>query len=196
MPENTDNIMRVFDFVKEIDKMKTVFRRSLIYDGSRRENDAEHSWHLAMMAILFEKYAPFPLNMEKVLKMTLVHDLVEIYAGDTFAYDTVGNTDKADRERQAADKLFSMCPEAAPLRPLWEEFDAEETNDAKYAAALDRIQPFISNALNEGYTWALNGVTKEAVYKRMAPVLEGLPAVYPYIEKIILDEVQKGHIKE
>lgn len=196
MLENMDNIIRVFDFVKEIDKMKTVFRRSLIYDGSRRENDAEHSWHLAMMAILFEKYAPFPLNMEKVLKMTLVHDLVEIYAGDTFAYDTVGNTDKADRERQAADKLFSMCPESAPLRLLWEEFDAEETNDAKYAAALDRIQPLISNALNEGYTWALNGVTKEAVYKRMAPVLEGLPAVYPYIEKIILDEVQKGHIKE
>lgn len=196
MQENMADIIRVFDFVKEIDKMKTVLRRSLIYDGSKREDDAEHSWHLAMMAILFEKYAPFPLNMEKILKMTLVHDLVEVYAGDTFAYDVVGYSDKAEREKKAADKLFSLCPEAKALRALWEEFDAEETNDAKYAASLDRIQPFISNALNEGYTWVLNGVTKDAVYKRMAPVKEGLPAVYPYIESIILDEVKKGHIKE
>lgn len=191
-----DDISKVFDFIIEADKMKTVLRRSLIYDGSRRENDAEHSWHLAIMAVLFEKYAPFPINMEKVLKMTLVHDLVEIYAGDTFAYDTVGYADKAEREKAAADKLFVICPEAEPLRVLWEEFDAEQTNEAKYAASLDKVQPFLSNALNDGFTWMKNGVTKSAVYRRVAVVKEGLPAIYPYVEKIIADNVAKGYIKD
>lgn len=191
-----DNISKIFEFIIEADKMKTVLRRSLIYDGSRRENDAEHSWHLAMMAILFEKYAPFPLDMEKVLKMTLVHDLVEIYAGDTFAYDTVGYADKAEREKAAADRLFAICPEAAELRPLWEEFDAEKTNEAKYAASLDKVQPFLSNVLNDGFTWVKNGVTKTAVYKRVSVVKEGLPAIYPYIEKMITDNVTKGYIKD
>lgn len=191
-----DDISKVFDFIIEADKMKTVLRRSLIYDGSRRENDAEHSWHLAIMAVLFEKYAPFPINMEKVLKMTLVHDLVEIYAGDTFAYDTVGYADKAEREKAAADKLFVISPEAEPLRALWEEFDAEQTNEAKYAASLDKVQPFLSNALNDGFTWIKNGVTKSAVYRRVAVVKEGLPAIYPYVEKIIADNVAKGYIKD
>lgn len=191
-----DDISKVFDFIIEADKMKTVLRRSLIYDGSRRENDAEHSWHLAIMAVLFEKYAPFPINMEKVLKMTLVHDLVEIYAGDTFAYDTVGYADKAEREKAAADKLFVICPEAEPLRALWEEFDAEQTNEAKYAASLDKVQPFLSNALNDGFTWMKNGVTKSAVYRRVAIVKEGLPAIYPYVEKIIADNLAKGYIKD
>lgn len=189
------NIEKAFAFLIEIDKMKTILRRSLTYDGSKREDDAEHSWHLAMMALILEPYAPEPVDITRVLKMTLVHDLVEIYAGDTFAFDVKGHEDKAARETAAADKLFSFCEEAKPLRALWEEFDAAETPDAKFAASLDRIQPLISNHLNNGFTWVQGNVTRAQVDAREEVVKEGLPAAWDYVQSIIENGVKNGTIK-
>ena len=152
-------------FTAEIDKMTGVLRRTMLVDGSRRENDAEHSWHIAVMALYFKEYCVAPVNVERAVKMCLVHDLIEIYAGDTFAYDPVGNKDKAQREAAAADKLFAQLPDeqGSELRALWEEFDAMQTNDAKYAACMDRLQPFLHNTLTKGHTWIGTGTCRANV---------------------------------
>lgn len=194
----TERLTKQLAFLKEIDKMKTVLRRSLILDGSRRENDAEHSWHLALMAMLLEEYAADRASVDicRVLRMVLVHDLVEVYAGDTFAYDRAGNESKADREREAADKLFGLPPEdqAAELRALWEEFDAMETPSSRYAAALDRLQPFIANLVTEGHTWRRGGIRREQVLRRMDMVRHGAPALWPFVEQSIDESVKMGWI--
>jgi len=144
-------------FLIEIDKMKSVLRQTLLADGSHRENDAEHSWHLALYAMILQEYAAGEIDIDRVVQMVLVHDLVEIYAGDTFCYDAAANTDKAERENAAAEKLFSLLePEqGAYYEALWREFDAEETDDSKYAAAMDRIQPLMNNYMTGGHTWHL-----------------------------------------
>nr|MBQ4457778.1 HD domain-containing protein [Clostridia bacterium] len=142
-------------FTAEIDKMTSVARRTLLLDKSRRENDAEHSWHIAVMAMLFSEYAIEKVDIGRSVQMCVVHDLVEIIAGDTFAYDPEGNMGKKEREEKAADILYAKLPEeqGQHLRDLWEEFDAMETADAKYAACMDRIQPFLHNTLTDGFTW-------------------------------------------
>ena len=142
-------------FSAEIDKMTGIYRRTMLVSGERHENDAEHSWHIAVMALLFKEYCIEEPSVERTIKMCVVHDLIEIYAGDTFAYDIKGNESKAEREQAAADKLFSRLPpeQGAEIRSLWEEFDAMETTDAKYAACLDRLQPLLHNTLTEGHTW-------------------------------------------
>ena len=142
----SEDLKKQLDFVLEVDKIKNIFRRTKIHDGSRRENDAEHSWHLALMAFLLNDYSKDSnLDMLKIMKMCIVHDIVEIDAGDTFCYDELGNQDKLEREQKAADRIFSLLPEhqGKELRMLWEEFDAMQTPEAKYAAALDRLQPLI-----------------------------------------------------
>lgn len=190
------NLARAVTFTLEADKMKNIFRRSSIYDGTRRENDAEHSFHLAVMALAFEKYAPEKTDMLRVLKMLIVHDIVEIDAGDTFAYDKESNKNKKERETKAADRIFSMIDNGSELRALWEEFDAMETPDAVYAASLDRLQPFFSNCLNNGETWFAGGVNRDDVLKRMAPVKRGLPAMWDTVLEIIEENVKLGFIKE
>ena len=185
-------------FTAEIDKMTSVLRRTMLLDKSRRENDAEHSWHIAVMALLFEEYASEPVDIGHAIKMCVVHDLIEIYAGDTFAYDVEGNKSKADREEKAADKLFALLPEeqGAYIRALWEEFDGMETADSKYAACLDRIQPFFHNTLTEGHTWVESGTTdRAAVEKRMSIVKKFMPSVYPWVEKNIDNAIAKGWLK-
>lgn len=184
-------------FIAEVDKMKNIIRRTLLTDGSRRENDAEHSWHLALMAIVLEEYAAEPVNLGRVLAMVTVHDLIEIYAGDTFAFDTSANQDKAAREQVAAEKLFALLDEkqGRELRQLWEEFDVINTADSRFATSLDRIQPFMHNVLTEGHTWKLGGVTKEQVYRRMEPVKKGTPALWPWIEEQVANAIEKGYIK-
>ena len=185
-------------FIAEVDKLKNIFRRTILTDSSRRENDAEHSWHLALMAIVLEEYAAEPVNLGRVLAMVTVHDLIEIYAGDTFAFDTAANQDKAQREEAAAEKLFGMLDkeQGQELRQLWEEFDAMNTADSRFAASLDRIQPFMHNVLTEGHTWKLGTVTKEQVYRRMAPVKTGTPALWPWLESQVAAAIEKGWIKE
>ncbi|MCR5686947.1 MAG: HD domain-containing protein [Lachnospiraceae bacterium] len=185
-------------FTAEIDKMTSVLRRNLLVDGSRRENDAEHSWHIAVMALLFTEYAKEPADVGRAVQMCVVHDLVEIYAGDTFAYDSAGNADKEDREKAAADRLFSQLPEeqGRKIRSLWEEFDAMDTADSKYAACLDRIQPFLHNTLTDGHTWALNGTKRADVEKRMAVVREFMPEVYAWMDTCMDEAVEKGWLMQ
>jgi putative hydrolase of HD superfamily len=189
------NLARAMEFVIETDKMKSIFRRSSIFDGTRRENDAEHSYHIALMALAFEKYAPDGVDLLRVLKMLLVHDIVEIDAGDTFAYDKTANLTKKEREAAAADRIFSMIENGTELRALWEEFDAMETVDALYAISLDRLEPFIANCLNKGDTWFAGGVGKEAILKRMAPVEKGIPALWQTVLELIEENVDNGYIE-
>lgn len=186
-----------FLFTAEIDKMTSVLRRTLLLDKSRRENDAEHSWHIAVMAMLFSEYATAPVDIGRVVQMCVVHDLVEVYAGDTFAYDAVGNADKEEREKKAADKLFAMLPEeqGRMIRSLWEEFDAMESPDAKYAACMDRLQPFFHNTLTDGHTWVESGTNCAAVEKRMAVIKEFMPKVYPWVAKNIDRAIEVGWLK-
>ena len=165
-------------FLVEADKMKNVLRQTLIADGSRQETDAEHSWHFALMAMTLFDHAreKEKIDLDRVIRMALVHDLVEVYAGDTFCYDEAANLDKADRERAAADRLFGLLPEeqGREYRALWEEFDEKSTPDAAYAAAIDRLQPLINNHLTGGHTWKKGNVKAEQVKKRIEPVREAL----------------------
>lgn len=199
LPAETEAQKRLacqMQFIAEIDKIKHIMRMTLLTDGSRRENDAEHSWHLAAMVIILHEYAPQPVNMERVLKMVIIHDLVEIYAGDTFAYDTAGNQDKEAREQAAADRLFSQLPadQESELRSLWEEFDRMDTADSLFAASLDRLQPFVHNVLTNGHTWKIGKVYASQVFKRMDPIRRGFPAVWPWVEAKINESIQTGLI--
>ncbi len=185
-------------FTAEIDKMTEIYRRTMLISGVRHENDAEHSWHIAVMALLFKEYCVEEPNVERAIKMCVVHDLIEIYAGDTFAYDVKGNESKAAREAAAADKLYAQLPEeqGAELRALWEEFDAMETVDAKYAACLDRTQPLLHNTLTEGHTWRNGGARRSQVEARIEIVREFMPEVHKWLIRNIDRGVEKGWLKE
>ncbi|MBD1825479.1 HD domain-containing protein [Cyanobacteria bacterium FACHB-DQ100] len=198
MQLTTTRLQAQIQFIVEIDKLKHVLRQTLLMDKSRRENDAEHSWHLAMMAIVLAEYADPQVDLLRVLKMVLIHDLVEIDAGDTFCYDTIALQDQAEREEKAADRLFGMLPEnlGEELRSLWEEFEARETLDAQFAAALDRLQPLLHNYYTEGGTWRKAGVTVEKVRKRMAPVAIGSPVLGEFVENLIQDAVRQKFIMQ
>ena len=184
-------------FVAEIDKMTQIFRRTMLIDGSRRENDAEHSWHIAVMALLFSDYVKEKPDLGRVVKMLVVHDLVEIYAGDTFAFDVEANKSKEENEIAAADKLFSQLPEeqGKEIRSLWEEFDEMKTPDSIYANCMDRVQPFLHNTLTEGATWVEGGVAKSQVEKRLAVVKENMPELWNWLEINIAEAIKKGWIK-
>lgn len=192
-----EKIQRQIKFAITIDEMKNIFRRNLLADGSRRENDAEHSWHLAMLAMILEEYSAEKVNIERVLKIALVHDLIEVYAGDTFAYDAKGNEDKHEREIQAADKLFGMLDpvQGAEIRALWDEFEAMETAESKYANAIDRIQPLILNYLTDGHTWKMGDVTSEKIYKRMDIIRTATPELWHIVEGIINTSIKAGILK-
>lgn len=187
-------------FTAEIDKMTSVMRRTLLLDRSRRENDAEHSWHISVMALLFEEYAIEKPNVNHAIEMALCHDLVEVYAGDTFAYDVAGNESKKQRELDAADKLFSMLPseQGEKINALWQEFEAKETADSKYANCLDRIQPFLHNTLTEGHTWK-NVDPRPRRYQieeRMSIVKEFMPEVYSWMLTKMDEAVVNGWLLE
>jgi putative hydrolase of HD superfamily len=183
----------------EIEKLKRVLRQTWHLDGSHRENDAEHSWHLAVMAVLLAEYAAEPdLDLARVVKMVLVHDLVEIDAGDTFVYDEAGAADKDEREQAAADRIFAMLPDdqAGEIRDLWEEFEARRTAEARYAAALDRFQPLLHNVHTEGRTWREHGVTSNRVLARNRHMADGAPRLWQFAERLIHEAVRKGYLPE
>jgi putative hydrolase of HD superfamily len=184
-------------FIFEIDKLKSVIRQTLLIDMSRRENTAEHSWHLAMMATLLTEYAKEPVDVLHVIKMLLVHDIVEVDAGDTFAYDTAGYVDKDEREQKAAERIFGLLPseQGQELRALWEEFEARQTPESKYANALDRLQPLLHNSRTQGGTWRIHKVTKDKVIKRMEPIKNGMPEIYTIVESIIEEACAAGWIQ-
>src|SRR5574344_520431 len=196
-PCNNKILNKQLKFTAEIDKMTSVLRHTLLIDGRRRENDAEHSWHIAVMALLFEEYAIEKPNVGRAVKMLVVHDLIEIYAGDTFAFDKKGNETKELREKQAADKLFSQlpCEQGLEIRSMWEEFDAMETVDSKYANCMDRIQPFLHNTLTGGHTWLKGSASVADVHMRMDVVRKNMPAVWPWIEENIKRGLKLGWIR-
>ena len=181
-------------FIVLLDRMKNVYRQNLLIDKSRRETDAEHSWHMAIMAMLFSEFAPDGVDTDRVIKMCLVHDLIEIFAGDTFCYDSKAGEDKEDRERLSADRLFALLPEndGAELRTLWEEFEAQSTPDALFAASLDRFQPLVGNFLTDGHTWKKGKVKREQVEKRDEIIEKGFPAAWKTVCDIIEDSDKKG----
>jgi len=189
-----DRLAQQIQFVLEIDKLKQVLRQTLLTDGSRRENSAEHSWHIALMAIALAEYAPPGTDLLRVVKLLLLHDLVEIDAGDTFCYDLAGNESKAEREIRAAERLFGLLPpdQAGELRALWDEFEAQDTPAAKFAAALDRIQPILHNQQTGGHTWQKHGVKRAQVMKRLAPVEQGAPALWEFVQQVVEDCIAAG----
>jgi putative hydrolase of HD superfamily len=181
---------RQLRFIAEIDKLKGVERMISVIGGARRENSAEHSWHLAVMAPLLAEYAPAAIDIARVVIMLLVHDIVEIDAGDTFAFDTVGAADKDERERRAAARLFSLLPadQADELRAYWDEFEAGNTAEARFAVAMDRFQGLLMNRGNAGGTWKIHDISRDRVMQRMAPIRDGAPELWSAVLQV-LDEV-------
>ena len=193
---SADRAERQIRFILEVDALKRVLRQTLVTDGSRRENSAEHSWHLALMAPLLAEYAAAPVDLLRVVKMLLVHDVVEIDAGDAFAYDAAANVGKVERERRAAARLFGLLPaeQAEELSALWEEFEAGRTADARYANALDRLQPLLNNSRTQGGTWRIHSVARAQVERRMQPIREATPALWPVVVRVLDEAEAAGHL--
>jgi putative hydrolases of HD superfamily len=193
---NDKRIQQQIQFLLEIDKLKQIQRRSYITGGSRRENSAEHSWHLAMMAPVLAEYASEPVDINHVIRLLLVHDIVEIDAGDTFFFDEVGKLDKAAREQCAADRVFGLLPreQENAFRGLWNEFEARQTPEARFAAVLDRLMPLLLNYAVEGRTWQENGLTAGRVLHAMAHIEEGSAPLWQFVQQLMQDAVAKGYL--
>ena len=191
-----ERLKRQIGFLIEIDKLKRVLRQTVLMDTSRQENSAEHSWHLAVMALILAEYANQPVDLLRVLKMLLVHDIVEIDAGDTFIYDEKGQSDKAERERRAAERIFGLLPadQAAEVRALWEEFEARQTPEAAFAAALDRLHPLLHNYCTRGVAWRRHGVTARRVVQRNRNIEDGASTLWQLASLLIEDAVEKGFL--
>lgn len=193
-----ERLKKDMEFIVEIDKMKSILRQTSLMDKSKRENDAEHSWHISMMTMILDEYSNEEIDTFKVIKMLLIHDLVEIYAGDTFCYDVEGNKSKRDRELKAADKIFGMLDKdkGEEMRNLWDEFEEMETDEALFAAAMDRLQPMLSNYYSDGGTWKKFDVSKEDIYKRIAPVEKASDELWKFTKNMIEDAFEKGFISK
>lgn len=193
-----ERLTRQLDFIIEADRLKGVMRRSPLVDGSRPENTAEHSWHVALAALLLSGYANEPVDVARVVGMLLVHDIVEIDAGDTYAYDVSGNRDKVERELRAAARLFGLLPDdqAAEFRALWEEFEDRATAESRFANALDRLMPLLHNYLNDGHVWREHHVNAAQVRGRMAPVAEGSAALGDIVAAVLQNSLARGLLDE
>lgn len=191
-----ERLKKQMEFILEADKIKRIGRQTYLSDGIRKENDAEHSWHLALMALLLQEHSNKELDVLKVITMVLIHDMVEIDAGDTYAYDEAGHATKRDREVAAADRIFGLLPEdqGAYFRELWEEFEAYETAEAKFAHTLDNFQPLMLNDATDGRSWVEHNVKKSQVLKRNQKTAEGSAAIMGEIQKIVEKHVAKGHL--
>ena len=192
-----DRLEQQVAFLIEADKLKQVLRRTPIADSSRRENSAEHSWHLIVAAIVLLEHSAGDVNLLHVLEMLAVHDLVEIDAGDTFAYDAQDLVTKDERELAAAERIFGLLPpdQASRVRSLWDEFEAQQTPDARFANALDRLQPLLQNACAQGGSWRDHDLQREQVLRRMAPIESALPAAWPLVLKIVDDFCASGVLR-
>jgi len=193
---DTKRFEQQINFLLEIDKLKSVLRRTYLIAEDRHENTAEHSWHLAMMAMLLAEYANEPIEPARVIKMVLVHDIVEIDAGDTYFYDAAGTLDKAERERRAADRLFALLPEdqGRELRELWEELESGQTPESRFASALDRFIPQLHNYYTQGKSWKEHGVTAERVLERNASMAGGSTKLWEWTRALLDDAVEKGFL--
>jgi putative hydrolase of HD superfamily len=190
-------MMSKFQFIRELDKLKSVFRRTLLLDGSRAENDAEHSWEMAAMALVLREYAEPGTDLLKVLKMLLMHDLIEIDAGDTFVYDAAGVRDQADRESVAANRIFGLLeePEKSEFHALWREFEDRMTPEARFARALDRLQPLLHNYYTKGKAWQENRITAAQVRRVTSVIEEGSRELGALSERIIQAAIAQGFLQ-
>ena len=181
-------------FIVEIDKVKNIFRQTYLADGKRKENDAEHSWHLALSAVLLKEHMEEDVDLTRVMIMVLIHDLVEIDAGDTYAYDTAGAATKREREVKAADRIFGLLPEdqGRYFRELWDEFEEYESADAKFAHLLDNFQPLLLNDASEGISWEEHGVHKSQVCRRNERIPETSQIVWEKMLEIMDKHIEKG----
>ncbi|WP_264534613.1 HD domain-containing protein [Flavobacterium sp. N1736] len=195
---NTEDLLHQIAFIKEIDKVKYIQRKTKLFNSDRNENDAEHSWHLALMAIVLAEHSNEPIDVLKVVKMVLIHDIVEIDAGDTFIYDTQKSHDNTDEERLAANRIFGLLPknQANELIVIWEEFEAGETNEAKFAKSMDRLEPLLQNTSNDGGTWKEFGVNYNKVHEKKSVIKEGSKTIWNYAEGLINESLEKGILKK
>ena len=194
-----ERLTKQIDFIREIDKLKQVLRKSYITDGSRHENDTEHSWHLAVMISLLGEYADAPIDLLRVLKMVLIHDIVEIDAGDTSVYAVEAREQIKQAEQASADRIFGMLPDdqEAGFRALWDEFEARITPEARFARALDRLQPIMLNYSAQGRAWKENKVTAEQVMSLNLPIMaSGAPALVKFLERLLFDAKERGYFYE
>jgi 5'-deoxynucleotidase YfbR-like HD superfamily hydrolase len=196
---DVERIAKQVEFLVEIDKIKGVFRRTLLIDSSRYENDAEHSWHLALFVLILAEHANEPgLDLLRTVKMVLIHDIVEIDAGDVFLYDTALQAGKAEREAAAAARIFGMLPQeqGEEFRALWEEFEARETPEARFAAAVDRLQPLLHNYRTQGHAWKKHGIRKSMVVEANRHIAAGAEGLWEYARQLIDESVAKGYLAD
>ena len=194
-----ERLERQIAFCREIDKEKQVGRQTYLADGSRKENDAEHAWHMAVMTLLLSEYANDEMDVLRTVSMLLVHDLVEIDAGDTFAYDEEAKKSQRERELKGAERLFGMLPEDQRdrIRALWDEFEAGQTAEARFARTMDNFQPMLLNAASDGKAWSERGVRLEQVEHRNAKTAKGSAELWTYaLENFIKPNVEKGRLKK
>ena len=193
-----ERLKKQLAFALEIDKEKNIFRQTHLSNHGRNENDAEHAWHMAIMAYLLKEYANEPVDIGKVMLMCLIHDVVEIDAGDTYAYDETAMASQAERERLAADRIFGLLPDDQrdELRALFEEFEAGETAEAKFARTMDNLQPLMLNNSNNGGDWREHQVTKSQIMKRHGRNQVGSAFIGEYTRELIEENVRKGNIRD
>ena len=196
-PEAKSRLQKQIAFLIEVDKVKNIFRQTYLADGKRKENDAEHSWHLALAAVLLKEHMAEDVDLGRVMTMVLIHDLVEIDAGDTYAYDMEGAATKREREVKAAKRIFGILPEDQGIyfRELWDEFEEYETADAKYAHLLDNFQPLLLNDASKGKSWEEHGVHKSQVCRRNARIPETSEIVWEKMLEIMDKHIAAGRLK-
>ncbi|WP_253475575.1 HD family hydrolase [Flavobacterium sp. HSC-61S13] len=194
----SENLLKQLDFIREIDKVKYIQRKTKLFDSDRNENDAEHSWHLALMALVLAEHANEPIDLLKVVKMVLIHDIVEIDAGDIFIYDTAKNHSNTDAERAVAQRIFGLLPKAQAdeMLAIWEEFEAGKTAEAKFARTMDRLEPLLQNTSNNGGTWKEFDVSYDKVIEKKKVMAEGSEVIWDYAEQLIEQSVEKGILKK
>jgi len=193
-----DMLLKQIQFIQEIDKIKYIQRKTKLFNSDRPENDAEHSWHLAMMTLVLAEHADTPIDVLKVMKMVLIHDIVEIDAGDTFIYDTMKSHTNTDNELSAAKRIFGLLPteQADELLTIWEEFETGLTNEAKFARAMDRLEPLLQNTSNNGGTWKEFDVDYTQVYEKKKVIKESSASLWKYAEDLLNESVEKGILKK
>jgi putative hydrolases of HD superfamily len=194
---NSERLKNQLNFIIEADKVKNILRKTKLFDSSRFENDAEHSWTVCLMAVLLKEYSNFEVSIEKVLIMLLIHDLVEIGAGDTFLYAKERDT-AYKNEEESAKKIFGMLPaeQAEYFYSIWKEFEERKTNESKFASVFDRFEPILQNYKTEGYTWKKHGITKSMVMEKNKHISEGSNEIWEFFLTLIDESVKKGWLED
>jgi putative hydrolase of HD superfamily len=198
MKSNKNRLQQQIQFIREIDNLKHILRRTRLFNNSRFENDAEHSWHLAVMAIALSEYSNEPIDLNRVIKMVLIHDLAEIDAGDTFLYDDIRNSSTVQKEAEGAERIFGLLPKEQrdEFIKIWQEFEKRETPESKFAAAIDRLEPLLQNYFTQGYTWKQHNIHKAQVVNKNEPIIsKGSSVLWEFARELIEKATSKGYLE-